>query len=224
VTNVLPEIEHTTLHERVYEVLRDALMSGQFVPGQTITLRELSDRFNVSNTPVRSALNQLVAKGAVSGTANRSVRVRKLTRPEFDDLCSMRELVEGTVAATAAARADESLPEELVRLNTAMLSASREGDPQKVLSMNKEFHFALYAAGSTPISMEIIANLWLIAGPHLAAVIRETAAEHSEEEMISDHHLDLIEAVRRNEPSLARTAIAGDIRDFKARIEEHLVS
>ena len=52
-----------SVQDRVYAELRHWLMVGRFLPGETITLRNLAAELEVSPMPVRAALRHLIAEG-----------------------------------------------------------------------------------------------------------------------------------------------------------------
>jgi DNA-binding GntR family transcriptional regulator len=55
----LPKLDSTSLGERVYQTLHDALVSGQLAPGERLRDQELAEWLGVSRTPVREALQRL---------------------------------------------------------------------------------------------------------------------------------------------------------------------
>ena len=58
----LARITHATLYEKVYEELRNALMSGRFLPGEPLTIRGVAEALGTSIMPVREALRRLAAE------------------------------------------------------------------------------------------------------------------------------------------------------------------
>src|SRR5262249_61828889 len=91
----MPKLEYRTLNDRAYSALKKGLISGQFKPGQVLTIRQLAQRYGISATPVREALQRLVAEGALGMLRNRSVAVPGLTREKLLDLRHIRCLLEG---------------------------------------------------------------------------------------------------------------------------------
>src|SRR3546814_14190289 len=75
-----PPAEAETRGSEAYEALKQALISGHFMPGQKLTLRMLAEALGMSVTPVREAIHRLTAERALEGAANRSVRIPPMTR------------------------------------------------------------------------------------------------------------------------------------------------
>ena len=67
------------LSSRVYGQLREALMAGRFWPGQRLRIRELATAMDVSDTPVREAIMQLVREGGLEMRSGQAITVVKLS-------------------------------------------------------------------------------------------------------------------------------------------------
>ena len=60
--------------EAILESLRDLIISGEVLPGEPLRQRDLAERFNVSQTPVREALRRLESEGLVRADLHRGSR------------------------------------------------------------------------------------------------------------------------------------------------------
>ena len=74
----LDRLERTSLRERVYSALRDAVVSGALAPGERLRDQELATRLGVSRTPVREALQRLEDEGLVVTSPRASTSVTPL--------------------------------------------------------------------------------------------------------------------------------------------------
>ena len=72
----------TTLRDQIYTRLREAIMAGRFLPGQHLGIIALAEALNVSAMPVREALRQLVAEGALEMLPN--LRAARRAEPPRD--------------------------------------------------------------------------------------------------------------------------------------------
>ena len=89
------------MQDRVYGELRRWLMVGRFLPGESITLRNLAAELGVSPMPVRAALRHLIAEGGFEMLPNRAVRVPRMTRERLRELLAVRRELEGMATAQA---------------------------------------------------------------------------------------------------------------------------
>jgi DNA-binding GntR family transcriptional regulator len=69
----------TTKADEVARTLEDEIVSGAIPPGQVLRQEHVCERFNVSRTPVREALQRLEALGLVTALPNRGARVRSIS-------------------------------------------------------------------------------------------------------------------------------------------------
>jgi DNA-binding GntR family transcriptional regulator len=192
-------------HARVARALREGIMSGQYEPGEVMTLRRLAARFDVSPMPVRDALRQLVAERAlVVVNANRSVAIPLLDKARLSDIGAVRLNLEGMAASLAAQRATD---EQLAAIDRALEESETPGsspDPAR----NQRFHFAIYAASGSSVLVPLIESLWLQIGPYIRRVTDMIGATLGTR---NDHHHEIVEALKARESERARAAIVRDI-------------
>jgi DNA-binding GntR family transcriptional regulator len=171
-TDKLSPVDVSTLQERVYLKLREALYQGKFAAGETLTIRGLAAALGTSAMPVREALQRLVAEKALVQTPSRSIRVASFTPELFWELIRIRMAIEGMATRRAALNPPPNLVGELREINTTMIASIRSGFTEDVLDANKRFHFAIYEAAEMPQLLGIINNLWLRTGPYLGVAYR----------------------------------------------------
>jgi DNA-binding FadR family transcriptional regulator len=82
------------LHDRVYRLLRHALVTGRIVPGRAVTLRGLAQSLGVSPMPVREAIRRVSAEGGLVVGANRRVWVPAMDAERYEELIHARTLLE----------------------------------------------------------------------------------------------------------------------------------
>lgn len=102
--NPLQPVERSvSLSERVYDMLREYLRSGQVRWGESLREAALATRLGVSRTPVREALARLASEGLVEAHG-RSFTVPELTEDDLQDIYEMRVLLEKEAVRQAAGR------------------------------------------------------------------------------------------------------------------------
>jgi DNA-binding GntR family transcriptional regulator len=114
-----PRLSRPTLGEKTSvsaaRVLREAIMSGELSPGQTLGEESLGRQLGISRTPVREALALLRSEGLVDTPPNRPAMVRDFEHEDLNEIYSLRAVLEGYAARLAATRLDEAQLESLVR-------------------------------------------------------------------------------------------------------------
>ncbi len=205
-------IDHETMSQRVYRDLRELIMSGQAQPGQRLTLKSLSEALGTSQMPVREALRQLAAEGALEFLANKSVRVPEMTKAKFLELLSIRLAVEGLAIEEAARRITDAELVELMRHHKTFTKEVARKHPEAAVAIesNMRLHFAAYRAAQMPSLMTIIEGLWLQVGPVLNLDMRSGSSRLTEGPARL-HHDALMQALAARDPVMARQALIADL-------------
>ncbi|MEU2425016.1 GntR family transcriptional regulator [Streptomyces sp. NPDC007851] len=89
-----PAVQRASVRGQILDALRTALMSGELLPGEVYSAPALGERFGVSATPVREAMQQLALEGTVEVVPNRGFRVVERGARELAELAEVRALIE----------------------------------------------------------------------------------------------------------------------------------
>ena len=154
-----------TLRQQVYDRLRDKIISAEILPGETVSLRGLAERFGVSLMPIREALRQLESEKIVVIESNKRVWVNTLTSKEMEESVRLRVLLESMAAARACdLRPDEAIPKVRDILEAMETSVRRS---KMYIRRNIQFHSSIYAYADSPLLMELLNRLWARAFPYV---------------------------------------------------------
>lgn len=220
--NRLRPIDTTTLHERAYVHLKQAMMAGLFRPGEPVTLRGVAEALGVSVMPVREAVRRLVAERALEMPTSRSIRVPLMSREHFDDLCRCRVLVEGEAAALAAGNFDAAAVQHLSEMQREIEARTHKNDMTGMLAANQTFHFAVYSRCGSLFLLSMIESLWLQSGPYLNLLTSPEAGKPAPE-VDNSQHKKLIRALAQGNAVAAKAAVRADITEaaklYRARIK-----
>jgi DNA-binding GntR family transcriptional regulator len=200
------KMERDPMHERVYRALRTAIFTASFKPGQKLTVRAISEAFEVSTMPVRAALTRLVAEKVVVAQANGTVVIPQLTRTMFEELVGLRILLEGVAAQRAAGLITPAELEEVERQAQVISSATRDNDAKAYLEGNFRLKFAVFRAARSPALEDLIERVWLQVSPFMSFYIEDVGGQAD-----TDRHHQLVDALRRKDGEAARVAMQSDI-------------
>lgn len=217
--NPMPFIErmrplvHETLSAKVYQNIREMIISGQLQPGERLTLAGMAAALGTSAMPVREAINKLAADDALEILPNRSVRVPVMTRTRFLELVTIRLAVEGLAIETAAGviTADQLTHlAELGRVFETELQLAMP-DVSRIIQVNKQFHFGAYTAAGMPTLLNLIEGLWLRIGPVLNLDLRNGSNRLVNPPSVRAHRA-MLDALRAHDGAAAKQALAMDIQ------------
>lgn len=204
-----------TRQEWVYQQIKEAIFSGQFVPGRSVTLRGIASILDVSLTPVREALRRLVAERALESHDNRRVNVPNMTPEKLADICSIRIALETLAAERALNFIDRDRLARLWRLNEQVDKAVEESDISAYLDRHRAFHYTFYDVGHDTVIMPQIESLWLQFSPFM-----RWALPHIGVDYLVDRHAEALRAVERKDTARLRFAIEADIREGLGSLTE----
>ena len=102
------------LRIQVYNVLREAIVNGEFMPDEKLTELEIAEHLSVSRTPVREAFRMLEQEELITIIPQQGVFVSGIkSRKEIDDLFRVRVELEGLAAYLAARNINEEQIKQL---------------------------------------------------------------------------------------------------------------
>ncbi|MET9497215.1 GntR family transcriptional regulator [Streptomyces sp. NPDC006552] len=136
-------VERSSVRGQVLDALRAALVSGDLAPGEVYSAPVLGERFGVSATPVREAMQQLAREGAVEVVPNRGFRVAVRTARERAELAEVRGLVEAPIVLRLARTLPASRWAALRPAAQESVAAAARGDLARYAEADRAFHRAL---------------------------------------------------------------------------------
>lgn len=202
-----------TLSGDVYKQLSDLLMSGRVMPGEQLSLRTIAEGLGVSVMPVREAVHRLLSEKALVLLPNRILRVPTMTVSQFREITSIRIHLESLAVSQAAALVDDRALAEIQsahELFSREMSAKKP-DESRLISLNKDLHFAIYRQAHMPMLLEMIESLWLRIGPILNYDFR-SGSSRVKEHVSASHHQRIVDALRQRDAVAASQALAGDLQ------------
>lgn len=141
-----------TLTTDVYERLRHEIMTGRLLPDEKLRIEALSQRYGVGSSPLREALNRLVAEGLVTQREQRGFNVSPVSRDELLELTRTRCWVNEIVLRESITHGDQRWEESVVlafhRLSRTPIRITGNptySNPQWV-QLHRAFHASLNAA------------------------------------------------------------------------------
>lgn len=205
----LHKIKKENLTDKVYQQIKEAIMSGQFLPGERLPIRKLAERFGTSITPVREALLRLVSIGALEMKPAHPITLPLLSKKEYLENRTLRIVNEGLGAAEAARKINKGRLNRLVQINEAMIRAGNEGRFKEAIARNFAFHLELSRAAEMPALLEIIEILWLRIGPYLNFLQTQQVTPRTGTR--TNYHRQIIAALAAGDAEASRAAVEADL-------------
>ena len=96
--------EYLPLRDVVFNTLRQAIITGEFAPGERLMEISLANRLGVSRTPVREAIRKLELEGLVIMIPRKGAQVAKITEKNLRDVIEIRTVLEEFATVLACER------------------------------------------------------------------------------------------------------------------------
>ncbi|MFI1421191.1 GntR family transcriptional regulator [Streptomyces sp. NPDC020731] len=202
-------VQRSSVRGQILDALRTALVAGDLRPGEVYSAPVLAERFGVSATPVREAMQQLTLEGAVEVVPNRGFRVVERGARELAELAEVRALIEVPVMMRLARTVPAERWAELRPLAEATVRAASSGCRATYAEVDRAFHRAVLALAGNEQLVRIAEDLhrraqWPLAGGAPGARGRA--------ELVADAH---------EHTALLDALIAGDFDVVRSLVGEH---
>jgi len=202
-------LDTSTLQQRVYDALFQAIVSGRLHPGTRMTVKEISKRLKVSPMPVREALSRLEATGFVATQKKKGTIVKRLSEKNLKEITTIRLTLETLAAREACAVRTEQTLDRLKSLMQAYVSTP---DSEEFLRINREFHHTLYQDADMPMLLQLIVGLWDRISPYLHLYVLTIKDLHSEREPSAQCHEGMVDGMRRKDASAVVKWLEADVQ------------
>lgn len=165
--NVLQVIERGDLVDQVVDEIIDAIVTGQFRPGEKLVEMQIGEQLGVSRGPVREAFRRLEQMGLVVKVPYRGTFVSTLTVHDVRELHDLRAPLEGLAARLVAEKGDPAAVARLASILEAMRQAPASGDHSRTITLDADFHDTLIALAEHRLLQE----LWTTIGVRLRSFL-----------------------------------------------------
>ncbi|TXK71270.1 GntR family transcriptional regulator [Paenibacillus sp. N3.4] len=213
--NVTPESAlNETTYSRVRDKLREDILSGEFKPGVRLRIVDLSNRYGVSQMPIREALQQLQGEGLVSLLPHKGASVREVNEKFVSDMYDIRMAIETMLVYNGVSYMKDSDYNRLVAIQEQYEKAAEDGDLLLCLKLNESFHKIINNLAQNPEAIRIIDRHW-----GLIDSMRQIFGSNRGTDISNDHRM-LLEALKNRDAEAA----ANIARDHVIKAKQDLIT
>ena len=206
-------LERTNISAGAANAIRDLIATGQLAEGQRVNEVHLAEQLGVSRTPLREALNRLASEGALLVKPKRGMFVRPLTLEEFDQVYSIRPLIEPEALRLAGVPNAARLG-RIEAINTKLKSAKGEA----AIAIDDAWHMELIATCPNQVLLDIIANMIERTRRYELALMREV----KNVAVATGEHKAVMDALRDGDVEAACAALKQNLTTGRAPIVKWL--
>jgi len=197
-----------SLAERAYARLRHALIVGQMVPGQRITLGALANQLGTSMTPVRDALSRLAAADALRHSREVGVIVPVLNRAELDELLRLRLAIERTAFKNAAMNHRKAEWRGFKLLHADLCRVADAGDPARFAAAVWALRVAILGLAPSSMLSMFVDRIWCRLGPTFTQQVAAGETRHQLAFLFGE----IVSAIGQQDLEQAIAAVTAEIK------------
>jgi len=134
-----------SMNSRVYDMVKERILSNQFGAGYKLNHQELAELFSVSRTPIREALERLYQEGFVIHIPNRGFFVAQIDEDEARQLFELREGLELHALQLSLRRGAKFDLRKSRMINKEYRLAVQGNHAKRRMSLDRDFHLSLAA-------------------------------------------------------------------------------
>ncbi len=176
--------------ERAIRFLREAILRGDYVPGQKLHQKELTEQLDMSPTPIREALRLLEAQGFLERIPYKGVYMKEVSPEESEEISVIRSALEGLATKMAVPKLTQEDIAALEALLEQMEESWGQMNLRRLRRSNYQFHALIYEKSGSQRLFDMIVGLWPQFATDLLWMIPGRA-----ERSIQQHHA-LLNAIR----------------------------
>ncbi|HWU16421.1 MAG TPA: GntR family transcriptional regulator [Devosia sp.] len=204
----------------VYETLRTAILDLSLEPGSPLDEMTLSERFDMSRTPIREALVRLVAEGLAKTLPNRNTVVATIDFEQlpvyFEALTLMYRV---TTRSAAVHRRDEHLAS--IRHHSDLYADTvRKHDALGMIQTNRDFHMAIAEAGGNPYFTALFGRL-LDEGRRILRLYYQSFDDNLPRRYV-DEHAEMILAIEARDADKADQLATAHAAQIVRQIQSYI--
>jgi len=206
----------TSLGDYAYSRILEMMLAGQLQPGAMLQERRLAEMLAISRTPVREALGRLEAEALVVRTHGRAPVVCDVSVENYVMLLDMRRILEVEAAARATGHIEPEKAEAVVAAIDDLVKVDHP-TPTQHWAVDEMVHGTIADAAGNPLVASTIRDL------RRRTHIFNTARIPQRLMPGANEHLNLLRAVRGDDPELSRRLMGQHLDNVRDAIIDFLL-
>jgi len=149
-----------TTYSKVRERLRKDILTNYFEPGARLKIAELIKLYNVSQMPIREALQQLQGEGLIIIEPHKGAYVRKVDQRFVNNIYDIRRIIEVFLTLESLRFISDDDIKKLSKIQSNYEKAALKNDLENSLKFNTQFHTLIYQLADNEEALRIVEGHW----------------------------------------------------------------
>ena len=202
-----PSAEEESLSsvERLYEATKEMAISYQLKPGARVNEVKLADLLGGSRTPLREALNRLVAEGFLTFRRRQGFYCREFQPRDIHELYQFRSVIECAAARLACEHASEEEFDRSSKFLDETGLGHSEKQVEKLVLLDEHFHESIMSMTRNAEMIRVLKNV------NARIKFFRWIDMESRRDSTQIEHRQVLDAIRQRDPDLAAERIGAHI-------------
>lgn len=158
-------IKLPTIKEQAHEIIKENIISGKLKPGEWLQESRLAESLNVSRSPVREALKQLVGEGLLENIPNKGVFVKTLNIKDIYNVFEFREVLEKYAIKKSIELFTDEYEKKLDKIFINLKDTFEKGDLNEYTKIDTKLHYFLFEMCDNEIINDVVNNVFPLIQP-----------------------------------------------------------
>lgn len=216
ISDLMPVNKPQSLKDIAYTAIKDAILTLKFKPGQALSHRQLAAQLQISETPIRDALQDLEQEGFVIRIPHKGTFVTEIDPQDVEETFQIRASLEALAVRLATCQLDEEELKEGERLLKCAETALAQGDREQCSQFGAQFHQLFIQKTGNRRLIAILGNL----DDHQQRFRRISDLITGRLEKSQEEHQQMFEAARQGDAERAGKAMYSHLQGVLKDIQD----
>lgn len=195
-----------TLSDKAYAIIKEAIVTNELKPGELLIEEKLAVQLNISRTPIRAALKQLMLERLVI-VSNKSIEVADISFSEMQNIMQVRRMVEPEVIRILEGELTEKNIEELWKIQNHLKSNIQNKKYRDYVDLDAQFHMYFIELLHNDYLNDFFQQLFTNYGR--LTILSGTCKSYGE--VATKEHDEMITALEKGDYDIAQKAVTEHI-------------
>jgi DNA-binding GntR family transcriptional regulator len=211
--------EFLPLRDVVFQTLRQAILTGEFRPGERLMEIHLAKRLGVSRTPIREAIKKLELEGLVTMIPRRGAEVAQITEKSLKDVMEVRRALDALSVELACDRIGKEELDHLLKACLRFEQVVETGDIVQIAQADVAFHDTIVLAAGNKRLLGLVHNLSEQVYRYRFEYIKDT----SQHRRLMEEHRIIYDSIVRKDKVTAAKAVKDHINNQENAIMQQIL-
>lgn len=192
-------VNRRLMSDEAYDRIREAIVTGELIPGERVKDTELALNLGLSRTPVREALNRLTDTGLVEAKPGVYTKITTLNPHQTAQTLSVLKALDELAIRTAVPRLSTSDLDRMTSINKEFAAAVKRNDARAALDADDRFHNVPITVADNPLLARLVDQLH----PQIHRILYRKFSTFYGGENTINHHVELVRTLASGDADAA---------------------